>query len=92
MAIKVNGTTVIDDGRNLVNIVSGAGSSTTAGDVGTYGYLANDGTGGIDDRNFGGTITGSKLMWRNNYFVSGTWRAMGDGAARQGYNLWVRIS
>ena len=36
MAIKVNGTTVIDDSRNLVNIASGAGSSTTAGDVGTY--------------------------------------------------------
>ena len=36
MAIKVNGTTVIDDSRNLVNIVSGAGSSTTYGDVGTY--------------------------------------------------------
>jgi hypothetical protein len=36
MAIKVNGTTVIDDSRNLVNIASGAGSSTTFGDVGTY--------------------------------------------------------
>jgi hypothetical protein len=45
MAIKVNGTTVIDDSRNLVNIVSGAGSSTTYGDVGTYifGYIANNG-------------------------------------------------
>jgi len=36
MAIKVNGTTVIDDSRNLVNIASGAGSSTTYGDIGTY--------------------------------------------------------
>ena len=36
MAIQVNGTTVIDDSRNLVNIASGAGSSTTYGDVGTY--------------------------------------------------------
>jgi len=36
MAIKVNGTTVIDDSRNLVNILSGAGGSTTYGDVGTY--------------------------------------------------------
>ena len=36
MAIKVNGTIVIDDSRNLVNIASGAGSSTTAGAVGTY--------------------------------------------------------
>jgi len=36
MAIKVNGTTVIDDNRNLVNIVSGAGASTDFGAVGTY--------------------------------------------------------
>ncbi len=28
MAIKVNGTTVIDDSRNLVNIASGAGGTT----------------------------------------------------------------
>lgn len=39
MAIKVNGTTVIDDSRNLVNIASGAGSSTTHGDVGTYAFM-----------------------------------------------------
>ena len=36
MAIKINGTTVIDDSRNLVNIASGAGSSTTYAAVGTY--------------------------------------------------------
>lgn len=52
MAIKVNGTTVIDDSRNFTNINSGfktvngtsvvgsgnisAGASTTANDVGTY--------------------------------------------------------
>ncbi len=29
MAIKINGTTVIDDSRNLVNIASGAGASFT---------------------------------------------------------------
>ena len=39
MAIKVGGTTVIDDSRNLVNIASGAGSSTTFGDVGTHAFL-----------------------------------------------------
>ena len=54
MAIKVNGTTVIDDSRNLSNVgglktVGGAsvlgsgdiatGGSTTAGDVGTYALL-----------------------------------------------------
>ena len=52
MAIKVNGTTVIDDSRNFTNIAGGfktvngtsvvgsgdisAGASTTYGDVGTY--------------------------------------------------------
>ena len=52
MAIKVNGTTVIDDSRNFTNIAGGfktvngtsvvgsgdisAGASTTAGAVGTY--------------------------------------------------------
>jgi hypothetical protein len=54
MAIKVNGTTVIDDSRNLSNVgglktVNGtsivgsgnisAGASTTYGAVGTYGYF-----------------------------------------------------
>ena len=41
MAIKVNGTTVIDDSRNLVNIVSGAGSSTDFNAVGTYASIFN---------------------------------------------------
>lgn len=57
MAIKVNGTTVIDDSRNLVNIASGAGSSTTYGDVGTYvfGYIANIGV------TQGSTYSGSSI-------------------------------
>ena len=56
MAIKINGTTVIDDSRNLANVgglktVNGtslvgsgnisAGASTTAGAVGTYGIMRN---------------------------------------------------
>ena len=92
MAIKINGTTVIDDGRNLVNIVSGAGASTTATDVGTYAYLFNDGASGTNDYSIGQDAPGSLLMWRNGYFVSGTWRAMGDGTARTGEKLWLRIS
>jgi len=54
MAIKVNGTTVIDDSRNLQNVQGiktinntsilgsgniSAGASTTVGAVGTYGFL-----------------------------------------------------
>ena len=54
MAIKVNGTTVIDDSRNLVNIASGAGSSTTFGDVGTYSFGTTKAAG---DVNFGTTTS-----------------------------------
>ena len=58
MAIKVNGTTVIDDSRNLANVgglktVNGtslvgsgnisAGASTSYNAVGTYAYLFYDG-------------------------------------------------
>jgi hypothetical protein len=59
MAIKVNGTTVIDDSRNLVNIASGAGSSTTYGDVGTYvtAFFASYGVAVLG----GATIAGSSL-------------------------------
>ena len=91
MAIKVNGTTVIDDSRNLVNIVSGAGSSTTFGDVGTYtaGFGANN-----TEVTEGDTISGSLLRhFKSNQIgssfrynvnggdlestgLSGTWRAM----------------
>ena len=93
MAIKVNGTTVIDDSRNLVNIASGAGASTTAGDGGTYGYFFNDGASGTDDKSFGQTAPASLLMWKNGTFITaGTWRAMGSGYARDGEKLWVRIS
>lgn len=62
MAIKVNGTTVIDDSRNLANVgglktVNGtslvgsgnisAGASTTFDAVGTYGFMVgNDYSGG----------------------------------------------
>jgi len=58
MAIKVNGTTVIDDSRNLVNIVSGAGSSTTYGDVGTY-LLGYEDVGAVTENT---TIAGSSLF------------------------------
>ena len=61
MAIKVNGTTVIDDNRNLVNIVSGAGSSTTYGAVGTYA-VATYQIGGSTIMG-GGTVAGSTLYY-----------------------------
>lgn len=70
MAIKVNGTTVIDDSRNLVNIVSGAGSSTTYGDVGTYvtamRQIQNSATGGPTYTG-GDTVAASSLLkWDEN--------------------------
>jgi hypothetical protein len=58
MAIKVNGTTVIDDSRNLVNIASGAGSSTTYGAVGTY---VNGVTYSSTQHSKGDTVSGSSL-------------------------------
>lgn len=87
MAIKINGTTVIDDSRNLVNIASGAGSSTTAGDVGTYTYgrPAN-----ATDYNVGDTATGilpvSEDSFSNNarYSAYGYWNAGHRGTAFSG--------
>lgn len=75
MAIKVNGTTVIDDSRGLSNIASVdatsaaaitaagvGGGSTTAGDVGTYAALFAT-TNAV--RNQGDTLAGSSLRYSN---------------------------
>ena len=102
MAIKVNGTTVIDDSRNLVNIVSGAGASTTAGAVGTYAFLTyNDQTAMYP----GATKAGSSLKYNNAVGTwgyasgftspSGTWRIMGYGMPydnNYSTSVFVRIS
>lgn len=102
MAIKVGGTTVIDDSRNLVNIVSGAGASTTAGDVGTYAMAGKMNQ--YPALNFGGTMGGSSLTPRSasgNYgsvtSLSGTWRLMGYNGYETNHtpnitSVWVRIS
>jgi len=68
MAIKVNGTTVIDDSRNLVNIASGAGSSTTFNDVGTYclGFYT-----GLGIHNGGATFSGGSIRTANTYAGGG---------------------
>lgn len=71
MAIKVNGTTVVDDSRNLTNIASidattgaaiSAGISTTppttAGAVGTYVYAFDS---VARQLTFGSTYAGSQL-------------------------------
>lgn len=68
------------------------GPSTTALDVGTYAYLFNDGASGTNDYSIGQDAPGSLLMWKNGYFVSGTWRSMGNGTARTGEKLWLRIT
>ena len=96
MAIKVNGTTVIDDSRNLVNIASGAGSSTTAAAVGTYGWLelinTNGSIGGSGTYRYftaGTTFAGSALRWgmpsnssdsSTTPTLSGTWQHMAFGS------------
>ena len=108
MAIKVNGTTVIDDSRNLVNIASGAGSSTTFGAVGTYVLGAYQ-----DSVSAGSTYAGSSIypsaqvragslsadsretseMVRSGTALSGTWRAMGyQNAGYWTQTVFVRIS
>ena len=105
MAIKVNGTTVIDDSRNLVNIVSGAGASTTTGDVGTHAFLCEAAT-NRSTINPGGTKAGSSLLYAHiGQFLptfsatapSGTWRLMGGYSTNSDYNdypcsVWLRIS
>jgi len=101
MAIKVNGTTVIDDSRNLVNIASGAGSSTTLYDVGTYLFARHGVADGELER--GETTAGSNLAPSSADGItrgtrpSGTWRTMGfsdhkSGDSRQRTTLFVRIS
>lgn len=101
MAIKVNGTTVIDDSRNLVNIVSGAGSSTATGAVGTYGLFSIG-----SNISVGSTTSGANLYWvaANSHgytttpTISGTWRAMGVaagadyGISAYATTVFVRIS
>ncbi len=101
MAIKVNGTTVIDDSRNLVNIVSGAGSSTDVNAVGTYGAFRNSTVGNFYP---GNTFSGSDLAWTNFYgggstyngiTPAGTWRIMGfaqNFSTGTQSTIYVRIS
>lgn len=77
MAIKINGTTVIDDSRNLSNVgglktVNGtslvgsgnisAGASTTAGAVGTYAFLGGY-SAGASYTGFNVAISGSNLTY-----------------------------
>jgi len=101
MAIKVNGTTVIDDSRNLVNIVSGAGASTDLGAVGSYAVLGR--YGGFN----AGSLYSSGLTYSAWHVYnaavysqypsgtpSGTWRAMGQEVRtdRQCLTVAVRVS
>jgi len=75
MAIKVNGTTVIDDSRNLVNIASGAGSSTTYGDVGTYVFADKQASGGVayNSTHAGSTLRPAGYTGTNNSTASYDW-------------------
>ena len=97
MAIKVNGTTVIDDNRNLVNIASGAGPSTSTGAVGTYAFLyetaANITTPGTSRAGSGLRYANAMTVWGSNIWwgygtssASGTWRCMGYTSRVNGSN------
>lgn len=99
MAIKVNGTTVIDDSRNLVNIVSGAGSSTDFNAVGTYATLFHNSG---PDYSPGSSVaingsTSFRFMSINlsnsgyTTYPSGTWRCMGPWHSGQ-TSICVRIA
>jgi hypothetical protein len=99
MAIKVNGTTVIDDSRNLVNIASGAGSSTDFNAVGTYAALFHN-TGPDYAPGSAVAVNGStsfRFMSINlshsgySVYPSGTWRTMGPWHSGQTC-ICVRIS
>lgn len=82
MAIKINGTTVIDDSRNLSNVgglktVNGtslvgsgnisAGASTTTGAVGTYALLRENTVGYFtSNKSANDTVSGSVMRFTNN--------------------------
>ena len=99
MAIKVNGTTVIDDSRNLVNIASGVGASTTSNAVGTYALLT-----GPPYQVYGSTASGSVVKPADAsggnstgaaWTGAGTWRCMGHMSGTYGQyatTVFVRIS
>ena len=74
MAIKVNGTTVIDDSRNLVNIVSGLGGSP-AGSI-VY-HAANSPPTGFIKAN-GAAI--SRTTYADLFSAIGTTFGAGDGS------------
>lgn len=99
MAIKVNGTTVIDDSRNLTNVggmktVNGnsligsgnieAGASTTAGAVGTYLYGRPSNT---TDYSFGDTASSVRPVGNINNINPSyltSWLHADVGAAQSG--------
>ena len=100
-AALLTGTLPAIDGSAL----TGVGGSTTAGDVGTYGFLGSNAGVNI---NFGGTIAGSSLPraasnkdgYTSAASLSGTWRCMGsvssfsgtDPYAEASQSLFVRVS
>jgi hypothetical protein len=106
MAIKVNGTTVIDDSRNLSNVgglktVNGtslvgsgnisAGASTTAGAVGTYTVGRPD---NATNYNQGDTVSSLRTIGPNDYgnqpYWDYTWYNADQGSVQSG--TWRAMS
>ncbi len=93
MAIKVNGTTVIDDSRNLVNIASGAGSSTAFGAVGTYAWGR---PASLTSYALGATASGLKTMLGNGiipyYNDQSSWLGAQDNIVTSMSGTWRHMS
>jgi hypothetical protein len=104
MAIKVGGTSVINDSRQLQNIASIDSTTATgllrgADEIGSYALAENS-----SEHDFGDTLAGSSLRPSNagsaskvpEEYLTGTWRCMGynKGTASTGSDttLWLRIS
>ena len=102
MAIKVNGTTVIDDSRGLQNIASvdattvaafsaaGVGGiATTTGAVGTYAFLGGSSYFDIDP---GSSYAGSNLRYAGNGINNNTWTNDSDNSNITAYGSTVSPS
>ena len=101
MAIKIGGTTVIDDSANITTSVGGfktvggtsitgsgnieAGASTAYGAVGTY-ILAGTQMGNNTIRNGGYTESGSSLRYHNEYSSSSSYGSQVSQLKHNYYN------
>ena len=73
MAIKIGGTTVIDDSRNLVNIASGAGLSKTETSISdAHSYTGANVYHNQQTGELGTSVPNSNYVWASRTLTSGT--------------------